>query len=244
MELEVGVRTETGKIRSGNEDAYSVDLQNRLFVVADGMGGHNAGEVASRLAVEAIGEFMDGIDRNRPIPAILEEAAQSANEKVYMASINNQSLHDMGTTLVMAMNKGDKIYLAHVGDSRAYALKDRRLVRLTEDHTVITRLIAEGVISEEEALFQPKRGALLRAIGMNTALEVDILETDFNYDWILLCSDGLTDMVIEKEIEDVLLSGGHPQAVCDILVDLALEHGGVDNITVILVRAKETEERG
>ena len=180
MELEVGARTETGKVRSGNEDAYSVDLQNKLFVVADGMGGHNAGEVASRLAVEAIREFMDGIDRNRPIPAILKEAAQSANEKVYMASINNPSLHDMGTTLVMAIIKRDKMYLAHVGDSRAYALKDRRLVRLTEDHTVIARLIAEGAISEQEALFHPKRGALLRAIGMDTVVEADIPGTDFN----------------------------------------------------------------
>ena len=238
MILEVGAKTDVGRIRSNNEDALYIDQQKGLFVIADGLGGHVAGEVASKIAVEEIRKFIDEQARNNFTLEILREAGNHANQMIYMAAIEDPSLHAMGTTVLMAMIKDTNLSIAHVGDSRAYALTNTGLKRLTDDHTVTYQLIKDGIIKEEEALLHTRRGALLRVLGLETTVEVDAQQINYQGETLLLCTDGLTDMLRDKEIEEILLATPGPQEACDLLVDRANEHGGRDNISVIVVRKK------
>ena len=236
MIFEVRAKTDVGKIRSNNEDAFHIDQQKGLFVIADGMGGHVAGEVASKIAVEEIRKFVDEQARNRFTLEILREAGNHANQRIYMAAIANPSFHGMGTTVVMAMIRDTNLSIAHVGDSRAYALTNTGLKRLTNDHTVTSRLIKDGIIREEETLLHPRRGALLRALGVETTVEVDVQQINHQGETLLFCTDGLTDMLMDKEIEEILLTTPDPQEACDLLVNRANKHGGRDNISVIVVK--------
>jgi serine/threonine protein phosphatase PrpC len=242
--------TDVGRKRKHNEDAYLVDPERGLFVVADGMGGHAAGEVASRITVESMQEFIassdDATDSSWPFgqagsrtPSAgsrLTAAVEKANEKVMRAVASRPELKGMGTTVVAALFDGDRATLVHVGDSRAYLYRDGELRRLTDDHSWVQEQVNAGILSEDEAKSHPLKNVVTRALGGSPHVSVDLIEVPLRPgDRFLLCSDGLTGMVADEEIHDFFLSEPVPEPAVRRLVELANERGGVDNITVIIV---------
>ena len=239
MKLSVGAKTDTGMLRSNNEDSLLVDSERRLYIVADGMGGHQAGEVASHLAVEVIQSSLES--RSYPLTGTdLKEAIEWANARVLEESLKDPDKHGMGTTaVVLVITNDDHVLLGHVGDSRAYALTSRGLKQLTEDHSVVFQLVKEGKITEAEARFHPGRGALLRSLGVHQDVEVDIMESTLAFESLLLCTDGLTEMLTDEQIERILRDTPDPQKACETLVRHANDAGGRDNVTVIVVKRVE-----
>lgn len=244
--------TDVGRKRKHNEDAYLLDAERGLFVVADGMGGHAAGEVASRLTVESIQEFISGteddhdntwpfgynnrysVDGNR-----LSTAVERANEKVMRAVVNRPELKGMGTTVVAALFDEKRATLVHVGDSRAYLMREFELRRLTDDHSWVQEQVNAGILSEDEARSHPLKNVVTRALGGGTHVAVDLIEIPVGGgDRFLLCSDGLTGMVSDEEITSALSSQRSLEEIVRGLIDLANERGGVDNITAIVVEVK------
>jgi len=228
MKVSAAAATDIGLVREGNEDSYLVD--EPLFAVADGMGGHRGGEVASQLALETVEKLF------RKGTGDLAEQVQEANRAVFERSVEDRQVAGMGTTLTAALVEGDRIRLAHVGDSRAYLLRDGELRRLTEDHTLVHRMVTEGEISEEEAEAHPQRSVLTRALGVDMFVDVDddVVQVRSG-DRLLLCTDGLTGMVSEDEIKEVLQRVDDPTEASERLVRAANEAGGVDNITVVVL---------
>lgn len=231
MAWQTGVVSDRGRVRANNEDSVYVNPEQGIFLVADGMGGHNAGEVASSLAVTAISDFLLSAGADE-----LKKAVENANRMIYERSFNSPELYRMGTTIVAAVIAGTKLTLAHVGDSRAYLFKDDRLLRLTEDHSLIYQMIKSQQISEAEASIDPRRGILLRALGTEDRIEVELHAHEYHGEPLLLCSDGLTDMLTDPEIEAVLRAGRDPQATCEQLKQQANKMGGADNISAILIK--------
>jgi PPM family protein phosphatase len=228
MRVTAAAATDIGRVREGNEDSYLTE--EPLFAVADGMGGHRGGEVASQLAVETLEKmFKEGAGD-------LPDQVQEANRVVFERSILDRKVAGMGTTLTAALVEGDRVRLAHVGDSRAYLLRDGELRLLTEDHTLVNRMVSEGEISKEEAETHPQRSVLTRALGVDTVVDVD--DDTFQVrpgDRLLLCTDGLTSMVSEDQIGEVLRTVRDPQEAAKRLVRMANEAGGVDNTTVVIL---------
>jgi PPM family protein phosphatase len=241
--------TDVGKKRKHNEDSFAIDLDEGLCVVADGMGGHAAGEVAAKITVETIAEFIAATSQkeeatwpfrynhqydfnsNRLIVAI-----EKANERVMAAVSQQPSLKGMGTTVVAAVFNGSRLSLAHVGDSRAYRLRGSELVQLTDDHSWVHEQIAAGILTEEEAKSHPLKNVVTRALGGGSTVIADIQEHKIDPgDRYLLCSDGLTTMLSDTEIRDALEHSNGLEQACHELLDRANERGGLDNITVILV---------
>lgn len=235
MRARVAAGSDIGHVREGNEDSYLV--QAPLFAVADGMGGHRGGEVASRLAVETIEEMFA-----RREGTIVEEVRE-ANRVVFETSLLDRNVAGMGTTLTGALLEGDRLRFAHVGDSRAYLLREGELRLLTEDHTLVRRMVLEGELTEEEAEVHPHRSVLTRALGTDVDVEIDELELEVRIgDRVLLCTDGLTGMVSESRIREVLTETPDPQGAVDRLIREANDAGGVDNITAIVVDLEEGED--
>jgi protein phosphatase len=228
MKVAAAVATDVGLVREGNEDSYLTD--EPLFAVADGMGGHRGGEVASQLAVETLEKlFKKGIGE-------LPEQVQEANRVVFERSVVDEKVAGMGTTLTAALVEGDRVRLAHVGDSRAYLLREGGLRLLTEDHTLVHRMVTEGEISKEEAQNHPQRSVLTRALGVETVVDVDDDTVQVRPgDRLLLCTDGLTSMVSELAVEEVLRAVPDPREAAQRLVQLANEGGGTDNTTVVVL---------
>jgi PPM family protein phosphatase len=232
MRFVVGARTDVGRVREGNEDSYMA--HEPLFAVADGMGGHQGGEVASRLALDTLREATDG--------AALAQAVQDANRAVFEQAGRDPALAGMGTTLTAFLADGDTLRLAHVGDSRAYLLRDGELQRVTTDHTVVEGLVEKGELTPQEASIHPQRSILTRAIGVDGEVQVDQASIQPRPgDRLLLCSDGLTGMVDEADIQRILEENTDPQAAADALVDAANEAGGQDNITAVVIDVAEAE---
>jgi protein phosphatase len=228
MKVTAAVSTDVGLVREGNEDSYLTD--EPLFAVADGMGGHRGGEVASQLAVETLEKLFK--KRIGELP----DQVQEANRVVFERSVVDEKVAGMGTTLTAALVEGDRVRLAHVGDSRAYLLRDGDLRLLTEDHTLVHRMVTEGEISKEEAETHPQRSVLTRALGVDTAVDVDDDTVQVRPgDRLLLCTDGLTSMVSEQAVEEVLRAVPDPQEAAQRLVQLANEGGGTDNTTVVVL---------
>lgn len=237
MRVGAGVATDIGRVRERNEDSFLVD--HPLYAVADGMGGHRGGAVASELALERVEELFR---RGR---ASLADVVRSANRAVFERSMTDRAVSGMGTTLTAAMIDRDGVHLAHVGDSRAYLLRGGALRQLTEDHTLVNRMVKAGEISREEADVHPHRNVLTRTIGTEPDVKVD--ETDVPVilgDRFLLCSDGLTGMVAEDQIRSILEATPTPQEAADRLVKAANRAGGIDNITVIVLDIEEDVEEG
>ena len=230
--------SDTGRQRRANEDAYFVRAP--LFVVADGMGGAQAGEVASGIAVDA---FRDGLpDGAEPVEARLARVVQAANEEIHRRSRADADQAGMGTTLTAAYVDVDGVAIAHVGDSRAYRWHDGRLERLTDDHSLVEELIRQGRLSEAEAEEHPQRSIITRALGPEPLVEVDTRTSPArDGDLFLLCSDGLTGMIGEQGVADVLAEGGSLRDIARRLIDAANRAGGRDNITVVLFRVEEVE---
>jgi PPM family protein phosphatase len=229
VRIEAGVATHVGQVRSGNEDAYL--LEPPLYAVADGMGGHRGGEVASQLALTTIAESF----RKGAVP--FAEQVQAANRAVFERSGADRAVAGMGTTLTAAVIQGDLAHLVHVGDSRAYLLRAGSLRQLTDDHTLVNRMVKAGEITPAEAEVHPHRNVLVRALG--TEPDVPLDEQDVGLlegDRLLLCSDGLTGMITEEQIQAILgATAGAPQEAADRLVTAANHAGGVDNITVVVL---------
>ncbi len=231
--------TDTGLRRRNNQDAFgecaSKDGQLRAFVVADGMGGHAGGEVASRLAVEAIAEVFAAGDG--PVPDRLRAALEAANDRIHQTQLRDAKLMHMGTTGVAIGFGPDGAWVANVGDSRAYRLRRDRLEQLTRDHSVVAELQRRGLITAAEALVHPRRNEVLRSLGIEATVAIDVDEVDVApEDLFLLCSDGLWGVVEDAEIASLLARQPLEEA-SRTLVDAAIELGGPDNITVQIVRA-------
>jgi PPM family protein phosphatase len=230
MKATVAARSDVGQVREGNEDAYLVE--EPLFGVADGMGGHVAGDVASQTAVSIITEKASGTAR----PDVLSELLKEANTAIWEKAQSDPSLHGMGTTCTLLLLEDDQAFFAHVGDSRAYLLRDGDLSQLTEDHTLVQRMVKEGRLKREDASLHPQRSIITRALGVDPQVDVDTFEIQLQEgDRLLLCSDGLTSMVADKRIEEILAEEADPQRAGDRLIGLANEAGGEDNITVVIV---------
>jgi serine/threonine protein phosphatase PrpC len=245
MRVRAASRTDIGLMRKRNEDALI--LRDPLFAVADGMGGHRGGDVASALALEAFvstalapdGEADDAGRRGQA----LVEGVKEANQRVLERGEADRDLRGMGTTLTALLAEPDRLHLAHVGDSRAYLLRDGSLKQLTEDHTLVQRMVREGRLTPDEAARHPQRSILTRALGVEDDLHVDELTLDVHAgDRVLLCTDGLTSMVDGDRLERILKEETDTQAACDRLVEEANGAGGEDNITVILLDFLEEDE--
>jgi protein phosphatase len=228
MNIRVGVATDIGQVREGNEDAYLVVAP--LYAVADGMGGHRGGEVASSLALETVQQLFE-----RQEGTLADQVAR-ANRAVYDRSQSDRSVSGMGTTLTAALVDGNEVHLVHVGDSRAYLLRDARLTQLTEDHTLVHRMVVEGEITADEAETHPHRSILTRALGVDESVQVDEGDVQVETgDRLLLCTDGLTGMVPAEQIQEIMLDASDPQEVVDRLVRVANSAGGIDNITAVVL---------
>jgi PPM family protein phosphatase len=218
-------------------------MKQSVFAVADGMGGHLAGEVASATALDPV-EELDGkvfADATAAVTA-LRDAVVAANGRVSQLAEDNPEYRGMGTTLTAAMIEGRRLHVAHVGDSRAYLLRDGHFSQLTDDHTFVQHLIDEGQITREEAANHPQRSIITRAIGVSPEVDVDSMSLDLQpHDQLLLCSDGLTGVVPDAEIADTLQRESDPDAAVKALIDRANAGGGPDNITVLLLRYEDTD---
>jgi PPM family protein phosphatase len=229
MRVRFGSASDIGKARDRNEDSYLAEPP--VFAVADGMGGHKGGDVASSLAIQVLeGDALpaDGAE--------LVERVREANRAVYERSSSDTAVEGMGTTMTATIAGGGALRLAHVGDSRAYLLREGTLRRLTEDHTLVQRMVSEGQLTEEEASIHPQRNVITRSLGVEDRVQVDEAAVEVrNGDRILLCTDGLTGMVSEEEIERTLQRAPDPQEAADRLVAAANDGGGLDNITVVVL---------
>lgn len=232
MNFAVGAKTDVGRGRPANEDTFLVDHDDRLYAVADGMGGHRAGEVASATAIDALQAAFAG-------GAALDEAVGAANAAVFEKASANVEMRGMGTTLTAAALLDDhRVLLGHVGDSRAYLMRDGGVTRITEDHSLVEQLVREGRLSPEEAASHPQKAIITRALGIDPEVEVDTYPVDLRPgDRLLLCSDGLTNMVADTAIAGILRRQPDPQQAAEQLVDMANDAGGDDNITVVVIDA-------
>ena len=234
MRLKYGSATDVGMVRQSNEDAFSAE--DELFVVADGMGGHNAGEVASALAVTTI---KSGARNGVTTPGQFRELVQQANTAIYTASLDDSTQSGMGTTVTaMAVLPGEnpRVMVANVGDSRTYIYRAGRLDRVSIDHSYVQELVNEGIITPEEARTHPRRNIVTRALGIDRSVMVDVFVQDVRTgDRLVLCSDGLVDEVGDAEILTVLRTHSDPQECAEALVMVANTNGGHDNTTVIVV---------
>jgi protein phosphatase len=234
----VGSRTDVGQVREHNEDSLLVSPP--LFVVADGMGGHAAGEVASELAIHIFEEAAI----TRADPEALERAVLDSNSAIIEAAREGRGAAGMGTTLTAAIIEDDLLLIAQVGDSRAYLLQGQQLRQVTRDHSLVEQLVSTGHITREEARVHPNRSVITRALGSDEDLQPDIYEMRVKEgDRLLLCSDGLSSMLDTATLFRLLADNPDPQAAADALVDAANEAGGHDNITVIVVNIDEVSAR-
>jgi len=226
--------TDVGSVRDGNEDAigYWPHDDGLLFAVADGLGGHNAGEVASALALEILAREMDHAPGSWPIPKRLRRAVQEANIAIHQKGITVPELRQMGTTITASAIVGNTLVTAHVGDCRLYLLRDGQLTQLTKDHTWVAEQVEYGILSAEEARTHPRRHVISRCLGPHLIVSVDVLSLDVRPgDVLLQCSDGVHAPLPEVEVVE-LLRGQQPDAACRALIRQALEHGSEDNLSV------------
>jgi serine/threonine protein phosphatase PrpC len=250
LQIEVGSKTDVGCVRGNNEDSYRVVPPLNLFVLSDGMGGQTHGEVASRIAVETTVAYCLDSSGNEWFPSQgqfrpelsdktnrLVSAAQLANRKVYEAAISDSTLAGMGATLIAAWLENSRLSLVHVGDSRAYLLRSNVLTQLTADHTLVAEQIRRGILTPEQAEKSTMHNILIRALGPRDEVEIDAGEFQLlPQDVVLLCTDGLTHMVPDAQIEATLISEPSAQEAAGRLIALANQYGGVDNVSVIVLR--------
>jgi PPM family protein phosphatase len=232
-------KTDTGRQRQANEDSYFARAP--LFAVADGMGGAQAGEVASRIAARAFERRRD-VSKEEPAEGQLEEIAQEANREIHQLAQRDSSRAGMGTTLTAALLRDNEVAFGHVGDSRAYLLRNGELKRLTKDHSLVEELRRQGRLTEEQAEEHPQRSIITRALGPEPSVNVDTMTFPArDGDIFLLCSDGLTTMVSDDEIREILAGSRNLRTAVNKLVDAANRGGGRDNITAVAFRVADAE---
>lgn len=250
MAFRVGSMTDVGAVRAANEDSVGVYWEHYkkalLAIVADGMGGHNAGHVASKMAVQTIeAKFKIYFDssssyRKDIAGSDLAEMIEFAHDSIYKQGYIDKQCHGMGTTLTVALISPTNLILGHVGDSRAYILRAEGLTQLTEDHTLVNELIKKGEITAKQARSHSERNILLEALGARERAKFDLFEVPWRAgERLLLCSDGLTNMLEDTEIADVLRADLSPQEMAQKFIDLSNEAGGEDNISAVVVFNEE-----
>lgn len=241
--MQIFAKTDIGQERKVNEDYYFISEANskiKLYIIADGMGGYNAGEVASKMATESVKEYIykhfeKSKESRESIVDMLNEAIKYANETIYKKSKSEKDLEGMGTTLDVCLIYNSKVYIAHIGDSRVYRIRKDFLRRITKDHSYVQTLIEDGKITKEEAYNHPKRNMLTKALGCMEEVEPDIyVKTFLRGDTLIMTTDGLTNMVRENEMYEIIKEGTAKVAT-ERLVSKANENGGYDNITVIII---------
>jgi PPM family protein phosphatase len=250
LKIEVAGHTDVGRKRSHNEDSFAVFAEHGLYVVADGMGGHASGEVASRMAIDTLKEFfthtdgdpektwpykMDrskGYEENRLITGI-----KLSNLRIFQSAKENPTQRGMGTTLVALFAVEDGVYIAHVGDSRVYRVRNGKISQLTEDHSLLNDYKKMKKLSAEEIESFPHKNVIVRALGMKDTVKVDTrFEQPLEGDIVLLCSDGLAGPVSDEQILEIVMSSGDIKSAAHRLIDAANDNGGPDNITAVLTR--------
>lgn len=229
-------RTDVGKVRANNQDAPIVSEKLRLYGVADGMGGHKGGEVASTSARDDLLRELEG---KTPSVAALSGAIEEVNRQIYHQQEHDDALTGMGTTLSVLWMSDNFVYIGHVGDSRVYLLRDGEFKQMTLDHSLVEQLVCEGVLTEEEAQNHPMRNIITRAIGTDESVEVDVVvEERRKGDLWLACSDGLHGLVDDRQMRDALRQYA-PEKAADVLLKAALDAGGRDNVTLVIVHDGE-----
>jgi PPM family protein phosphatase len=241
LHIECGEHSDQGRIRTSNEDSRVANLQKKIFLVADGMGGHAAGEVASHIAASTVEEILSNAEPDSNSEELLHLAVQNANTRVYDAQVHQIEYRGMGSTLTLLLIRENRFYLAHVGDSRLYLLREGNLAQLTRDHSIVWQLFEDHLITKEDLSQHPRKNLITRSIGTHPQVEVDIQTDEIHEgDVFLICSDGLTDVLSDQEIQTLLSARGKsPQEICEMLVNAANAGGGPDNITVVVVRISE-----
>ena len=259
MQIKSSGMTDVGLQREGNEDSFSVQDAFGLYMVADGMGGHQAGEVASRVAVEMINESFSKWSKDHVSPdeifgfpdeSLSREgnyilgSIRLANRVIYEMACEYEQYNGMGTTIVSLLVGSGLIVAANVGDSRMYLVRDNRIERMSKDHTIVAEHAEMGVMTEEEAARSPLRHILTRSLGSSENVDAEVFEIEpSSEDRFILCSDGLTDLATDKEILKVAQKETDPQRLCRRLIDLALERGAHDNTTVVTVFLDQVEKK-
>jgi len=241
--LIVYAKSDIGKVRDMNQDFFYVSGENstiKLYILADGMGGYKGGEIASKVAVKTSSKyisdninFIDTQDKEA-VTTLIRKAIEHANLMVYKKSQDNAEIAEMGTTLDISLIIGNKLYIGHVGDSSVYRIRKNIIRKLTTDHSYVQKLVKEGTITKEEAYNHPKKNMLIKALGCATEVGPDVFYKGFLKDDILfMCSDGLTNMLRDNEIYDIIRANKNNPV--DKLIDKANKNGGLDNITAIVV---------
>lgn len=240
--MKFSVVSEIGNIRKNNEDSYYVPENEKfpLFIVADGIGGHKSGEIASYLAVKIIKENIKCIDEYNDIEELEDDfvkAISLANMEIYEKSKNDFDLDGMGTTLTILYFYKDAILIGHVGDSRTYAIGENSIQQLTEDDTFVNKLIKLGEISKTEAMNHPQKNIITNAVGTDARINISLIQYNFSEgEYILVCTDGLTDMVTNEEIMEIVNKYKDTDVIKNELLEKALKAGGKDNVTFIIIQ--------
>lgn len=242
----LGALTDIGNVRQINEDyfSYSIIDDIKIYIVADGMGGHNAGEVASQVAVEAVIQYIQEHKDTADLKALLKDAILHANSVIYNQSKKNSGLKGMGTTITAYFKKSNYSMVANVGDSSCYIIKEDKISKITKDHSLVQQLVDEGTITEQEAKHHPNKNIITRAIGTSPEVDVDIFDLEpIGISKIILCSDGLTNEVQPEEIYQCIKENNDNMEACRELVNLAKERGGKDNITLMVIEGECNDDR-
>ena len=239
----VQLMTDVGNFRKVNEDYidYYTDDTKRIYVIADGMGGHNAGEIASKLAVENTISYINSLSQLDDLEESIRKAVGDSNNKIYELSKSKADLNGMGTTLTACLIKGNDMVIAHVGDSRCYIIKDKAISQVTKDHSLVQQLLDEGSITESEADNHPNRNIITRALGTNSTVDIDVIKMDIKgIEKIILCTDGLSNLVNEQELYDFVMN---KDDCCAELIELSKSRGTKDNISVIVFEGEWRNDR-
>lgn len=242
MKARVHGLTDVGRRRENNQDQLLVDEQRDVYAIADGMGGHAAGEVASSIAIQALAETIKN-NSEEEANQFLVDAFQEGNRRICESVLARGEWRGMGTTIVALVRREDRVIIGHVGDSRSYVLRDGALIQLTDDHSWVAEQVRMGLLTNEEAHKHPMRNIVTRAMGNRLELEVDVSERPIHPgDVFLLCSDGLNSMLGDEQISEILSRHqDDPVEACRALIDAANEHGGDDNITVIVLATANSD---
>lgn len=237
--LKIGSLTDIGSVRSQNEDSFAIKtnkLGHHLILVADGMGGHNAGNIASQMAAKIIADNFEVIERKIDYKIFIEKVSKLANHEIYKAAMLNPEYAKMGTTLSFAIYDFEKMYTGHVGDSRIYFINSKAIKQITRDHTVIQEMMDNGSMTEQEAKVSPLKNVLLQALGTSKRLSIEIKEIKLPSKYkILICSDGLSSFVNDEEIKNIVVKNIVIEERLAELIELAKVKDGSDNITAILM---------
>lgn len=255
MKVRAAAKTDQGLVRPNNEDNYYIDEAMGLFLVADGMGGHASGEVASKMTVDIIRDYFRGSGKDRPLQIgpyrrdcseatnRLASSIRLANMAVCEAAGSRPELNGMGTTVAAAQIDGHRLSIAHIGDSRVYLIRAGHIEQLTDDHSLVYEQVKRDLMTREEAARSTMKNILTRAIGISIDVEVDLAEmTLAGDDILLLCSDGLSEMVDDEKILSVAATIDDPAVACEKLIAMANGNGGRDNITVVIVRTERKRD--